>query len=448
MCSHVLCAFCVCSWSSASFGAPDLVIQDLWSSPDPLVLGSTCTVFARVLNQGDATANTGGPPSDQRVYFFVDGIKVGEAAYDTLAAGSNVVVSTTQSNLSYGSHEFRADADAENRVEEGSNEGNNSRAENWNVTAPDIVVAWIAIDMPNRLSPFIRNSGNAAACPFSVAYYRNGRLLTSYRVSGLKPGEGIAMPGLIAFVAGTYKIFADIDNEVFESNEENNGRYVLVEIYPWLAVNPMSLFYGYTPPTQIIQISNRGEYGFSYTIKTDQPWLTAFPTNGTCESGETNLAAISVDVSSLTIGTHTGRVAIVSTGDDYNLPVTVTIADNDYDQIPDGWENKYFGGIADCKPLLDTDLDGQNNFQEWIAGTDPTNKDSAFSISSVSVSTNALHVFLTWPTLPNRQYDVYRASNIAGPYLPLGSNLPFTRSNYSDTSSTTRGFYRVNAKLE
>lgn len=136
-----LCTLCSLLWVNGALAAPDLVVQDIWSTPDPLVLGQSYTFYARVQNQRDATASAGFLVS-QRVYFYLDGSKIGEASYDDVAPGSNVVVSfTATANASpFVTHQFQAVADADNRVDEGASEGNNSRTENWSVTAPDLVV--------------------------------------------------------------------------------------------------------------------------------------------------------------------------------------------------------------------------------------------------------------------------------------------------------------------
>lgn len=52
--------------------------------------------------------------------------------------------------------------------------------------------------------------------------------------------------------------------------------------------------------------------------------------------------------------------------------VTTAAADTDQDGLPDEWELKYFGEDPSA-PGDDADGDGQNNLQEFQAGTDPTN---------------------------------------------------------------------------
>jgi hypothetical protein len=63
------------------------------------------------------------------------------------------------------------------------------------------------------------------------------------------------------------------------------------------------------------------------------------------------------------------------------IEVITTPGDADGDGFPDRWENKYFGPGAVVDPNVpgkeyDADRDGVSNWDEYVRGTDPTNKDS------------------------------------------------------------------------
>jgi hypothetical protein len=53
-----------------------------------------------------------------------------------------------------------------------------------------------------------------------------------------------------------------------------------------------------------------------------------------------------------------------------------SIVDLDGDNLPDWWEVKYFGTIAEQSGSDDYDHDGYTNLQEYASGTDPTVKDA------------------------------------------------------------------------
>ena len=77
-------------------------------------------------------------------------------------------------------------------------------------------------------------------------------------------------------------------------------------------------------------------------------------------------------------------------------------------------------GSAD---FTDPDRDGLNNWQEWQAGTDPTNAASVlrlFTPARVSTSFSA-----TWQSVPGRAYFIERSSSASSPpvFTPLATNL-------------------------
>ena len=101
-------------------------------------------------------------------------------------------------------------------------------------------------------------------------------------------------------------------------------------------------------------------------------------------------------------------------------------------------------GTAD---FTDPDADGRNNWQEWLAGTDPTN---ALSVLCLLPLTNSpVGVTVTWPSVPTRSYSLERSTNLGGqpPFQPLVSGLPGQAgtTTFTDTNASSPGpvFYRV-----
>jgi hypothetical protein len=100
---------------------------------------------------------------------------------------------------------------------------------------------------------------------------------------------------------------------------------------------------------------------------------------------------------------------------------------------------------------LDSDGDGLNNWQEYLAGTNPTNAGSVFKITGAQVLPGGQFV-LRWLSVSNRFYDVMRATNPAmgsGAFVPVpgATNLPGTppQNTWTDSVSpaSTRTFYRL-----
>jgi hypothetical protein len=95
----------------------------------------------------------------------------------------------------------------------------------------------------------------------------------------------------------------------------------------------------------------------------------------------------------------------------------------------------------------DSDNDRMNNWQEWIAGTIPTDASSALRL--LNPSSNVPGVTVSWQSVSNRTYFLERANNFGAqpPFSLLTSNIvgqPGTTS-YNDTTALGPGpfFYRV-----
>jgi hypothetical protein len=100
-------------------------------------------------------------------------------------------------------------------------------------------------------------------------------------------------------------------------------------------------------------------------------------------------------------------------------------------------------GSAD---FMDPDGDGMNNWQEWRAGTDPTNSQSVLKMLGVSNSPAGTTV--AWQSSPGFLYYLQATTNPGvQPFTSIRSNLyvTTTATNYFDASATNGGsvFYRV-----
>jgi len=119
--------------------------------------------------------------------------------------------------------------------------------------------------------------------------------------------------------------------------------------------------------------------------------------------------------------------------------------DDDGDGLSD--TNEMALGINPAK--ADTDGDGLADPSEFIAGTDPTNSTSSFKFYGISRPSGTNEIELTWSSVTNRKYAIYRTTNMtAGFTLPLTSNITGIGSTttYTDTTvsaSVPYYFYRV-----
>jgi hypothetical protein len=110
------------------------------------------------------------------------------------------------------------------------------------------------------------------------------------------------------------------------------------------------------------------------------------------------------------------------------------------------WLQRYGLPVDGTADLADTDLDGMNNRQEWICGTDPTN---SFSVLKMLAPSNTpLGLVLSWRSVADRTYDLQR-SDPANPatFSSMQSNVVGQAdvTSFLDSAITNIGsrLYRV-----
>jgi hypothetical protein len=89
----------------------------------------------------------------------------------------------------------------------------------------------------------------------------------------------------------------------------------------------------------------------------------------------------------------------------------------------------------------DTDGDGQTDWAEIRAGTNPTDKHSYFALRSVTIDPDGARQ-LSWSAVPGKTYQVlFLEGSIAGPWQPLGSSLTATNDVASLTDNAPVAAY-------
>lgn len=138
----------------------------------------------------------------------------------------------------------------------------------------------------------------------------------------------------------------------------------------------------------------------------------------------------------------------------------VAVPDSDGNGLPDVWEIARLGGTGQ-NPNADADGDGQSNLEEWIAGTDPRNRNDAFRVTiqrgsgQVEVAFVALRAEGSGYEDAARFYSLQSSTNVAlGLWSPLASFTDLPGNNQAiayqtPLSSTNRPtFYRGTVRLE
>jgi hypothetical protein len=112
------------------------------------------------------------------------------------------------------------------------------------------------------------------------------------------------------------------------------------------------------------------------------------------------------------------------------------------------WLQSYHLPTDGSADYADPDHDGMNNWQEWSAGTDPTNPTSVLRVlSAVPLGAN---VIVTWESVAGVSYFIERATDLAGPppvFSPVATSIPGQAgmTTFTDTTAAGTGpfFYRV-----
>ena len=112
------------------------------------------------------------------------------------------------------------------------------------------------------------------------------------------------------------------------------------------------------------------------------------------------------------------------------------------------WAQQYGLPTDGSADFIDSDGDGMNNWQEWKAGTNPTNAASVLKLSSPSNSVSGVTV--TWQSVANVTYFLQSSTNLPA-FTSIQSNLvgQTGTTSYTDTTATNGGpyFYRVGVQL-
>lgn len=120
------------------------------------------------------------------------------------------------------------------------------------------------------------------------------------------------------------------------------------------------------------------------------------------------------------------------------------LTDTNANGLPDAWEAAYgFGPGNSALRDGDPDEDGMINWQEYIAGTNPTNGLSYLKIDSLATGAGAT---ITFSAISNRTYTVYFTDALTTPWSKL-ADFPARPNNHVEVAvdplSTTNRFYRL-----
>lgn len=130
------------------------------------------------------------------------------------------------------------------------------------------------------------------------------------------------------------------------------------------------------------------------------------------------------------------------------LAIEPLAMDWNFDGLDDVFQRRWFPLFTapEAAPNRDPDGDGMLNFQEAVAGTNPTNALSLLRIRSLA--TDEFGTTLTWESVRFKRYQIWRRAEAAqGNWRVVGSPIRATNVTCSALDSVigTAGFYRVEA---
>jgi hypothetical protein len=117
--------------------------------------------------------------------------------------------------------------------------------------------------------------------------------------------------------------------------------------------------------------------------------------------------------------------------------------------VPKAWLSSYGLPTTDPSVLLDSDEDGQLNWQEYHAGTNPLNADSVFKITQVQ--TSGMQLLVNWQAVAGKTYTIeYKADLADSDWTPIGSGILGVEpeSSISAPMNGSTGFIRVSADTQ
>ena len=125
----------------------------------------------------------------------------------------------------------------------------------------------------------------------------------------------------------------------------------------------------------------------------------------------------------------------------------VFIADLSTNGTPHWWLAQYgltnSGATFDQAETNDFDSDGLNNWQEYIAGTDPTN---AVSVLKAAQTTRNV---ISWSAVSGRIYSVYWSTNLLKGFTNLNNNILYPTNNYTNATPDLRlNHYQIKVRMQ
>jgi hypothetical protein len=115
--------------------------------------------------------------------------------------------------------------------------------------------------------------------------------------------------------------------------------------------------------------------------------------------------------------------------------------------VPHGWLEAYgWTSDYDYWAVQDTDGDGQFAWEEYAAGTDPTDGNSVLKVQSFVMDPIFEDMEITWPSVAGKEYYLLESWDLNAWWRVSSAQAatpPLNTYDYADPTSADRAFYRV-----
>ena len=153
---------------------------------------------------------------------------------------------------------------------------------------------------------------------------------------------------------------------------------------------------------------------------------------------------------------HTTSVELMlsSTMSETNIGIVyMRPTDDNTNAIPDAWEYEHYGRLLSStteEETQDTDMDGHNNYEEYLIGSNPTDPESSLQFSDIIYTPSNRSVTLRWDANENRTYYIHSQNNMTSTtftlkYLQEQQDNTFSPMSWTDYNVTnhTLKIYRL-----
>ena len=137
--------------------------------------------------------------------------------------------------------------------------------------------------------------------------------------------------------------------------------------------------------------------------------------------------------------------AQIDTVTQLNTAVGNVFIDSDNDGLGDEWEIEHFGNLTTASRDSNSDMDNYSDFDEFRAGTIPTDRNSYFQADITKAQVSIGDLDLEWPSSAGRRYSIKTTRDLVEPWSMLERNIVSTppTNSYRVEKLSNAAFYRI-----